>query len=285
MKLKRRRNTVSTLTCGVFAWLLPVLGVGQSTTTHMVSLGGYALHVLVSGREGPVVVFESGLGEPTETWNDVQPKVASFARTVLYDRAGIGKSEVAKGPRTVQSIVKDLHSMLKAANVPPPYILVGHSFGGLLVQLYAHSYPNEVTALVLIDPADPRLDTLLRKHMTATEWAAHKKAIDDAMPQMPAPVLAELQALEKSTLTATEVLPLPQIPVVLLTGTKKNPEFPGNPLEQDLKLQLHNQLLAEIPNSKHVLVANSRHYIQNDAPDLVIQAIQEVISESASRPR
>ena len=285
MKLNRRRNTVSTLTCGVFALLLPILGLGQSTTTHMVSLGGYALRVLESGREGPVVVFESGLGEPTETWNDVQPKVASFARTVLYDRAGIGKSEVAKGPRTVKSIVKDLHSMLKAANVPPPYFLVGHSFGGLLVQLYAHSYPNEVTALVLIDPADPRLDTLLRKHMTATEWAAHKKAIDDAMPQMPAPVVAELQALKKSTQTAIEVLPLPRIPVVLLTGTKKNPEFPGNPLEQDLKLQLHNQLLAKIPNSKHILVANSRHYIQNDAPDLVIQAIQEVISESASRPR
>jgi pimeloyl-ACP methyl ester carboxylesterase len=65
--------------------------------------------------------------------------------------------------------------------------------------------------------------------------------------------------------------------VVLLTGTLKNPQFPGNPLEQDLKLELHNDLLARIPDSKHVLAPNSRHYIQNDAPDLVIRAIREVV--------
>ena len=77
---------------------------------------------------------------------------------------------------------------------------------------------------------------------------------------------------------------LPPVPTILLTGTKKNPEFPGNPLEQDLKLKLHNQLLERIPNSKHVLVPNSRHYIQNDAPALVVEAIRDVASSVGSNP-
>ena len=73
------------------------------------------------------------------------------------------------------------------------------------------------------------------------------------------------------------------MPVVLLTGTKKNPEFPGNPLEQDLKLELHNTLAANTPGAQHILVPNSRHYIQNDAPTSVIQAVREVLTESVGK--
>ena len=250
----------------------------------MVKLGDRGVYLVESGPDRPVVVFESGMGESTETWADVQPKVAVFARTVLYDRAGIGKSDVAKSPRTIQSMAEDLHGMLRAASVPPPYVLVGHSLGGFLVQVYAHSYPSEVTALVLVDPADPRLDILLRERMTASERTARDKALNNAMPQMPAPVKEEFQAMTGSMQIARGILPLPKIPVVLLTGTKKNPQFPGNPLEQDLKLQLHNDLLAKIPGSRHVLVPTSRHYIQNDAPELVIRAIREVMSNSVSEP-
>ena len=73
------------------------------------------------------------------------------------------------------------------------------------------------------------------------------------------------------------------MPVVVLTGTKKNPEFPGNPLEQDLKLELHNALVANTPGAKHILVPNSRHYIQNDAPELVVNEVREVLTEPAGK--
>jgi pimeloyl-ACP methyl ester carboxylesterase len=89
---------------------------------------------------------------------------------------------------------------------------------------------------------------------------------------------AELQESNSSGNALAKALPLPKVPTVLLTGTLKDPSFPGNPLEQDLKLELQNELLAKLPDAQHVLVPNSRHYIQEDAPDLVINAIREVIN-------
>lgn len=266
--------------------ILPALAVSlciaQAPQGRKVDIGRYRLHLSEAGSGAPAVVFESGLGEELATWKDVQPAVARFARTVSYDRAGIGQSEPASQPRTISAMAADLHSLLQAAKIPPPYVLVGHSLGGTIVQVFAHSYPTDVAGLVLVDPEDGRLLERLRSHMTADEWAARQKALDEAMPKMPAPVQAEMNALMESGQTSDEA-PLPDVPVILLTGTKKNPEFPGNPLEQDLKLELHNALVATIPGGKHVLAPNSRHYIQNDAPQLVIDAIHDIVTRWTSK--
>jgi pimeloyl-ACP methyl ester carboxylesterase len=255
---------------------------GQAAKDEKVDLGGYRVHVLESGVGSPTVIFESGLGEASSTWSDVQPKVALFARTLAYDRPGLGDSDPSPHPRSVREMAVELHSLLQSVHIPPPYILVGHSLGGTIVQIFAHAYPNEIAGLVLVDPEDSRLDHLLRSHMTAEEWAIRQKALDEAMPKMPAAVQAEITAYKKSASEAEKALPLPNVPVVLLTGTEKNPDFPGNPLEQDLKLQLHDELLAQIPHSRHILVPNSRHYIQNDAPALVIEAIRSVVDQCRS---
>jgi len=247
-------------------------------------MGGYRIHIEESGS-GQSVVFESGLGEDTTTWRDVQPQVAQFAKTLTYDRPGIGKSEPSPNPRTIRQMSLELHTLLHAAGVPPPYVLVGHSLGGLIVEVFVCAYPAEVAALVLVDPAEPRLDEVLQAHMSAADWTAREKALNGALPQMPPAVKAELQALQQSSKDALNRIPPPHIPFVLLTGTKKNPDFPGNPLEQDLKLQLHNELLAQIPDGKHVLVPNSRHYIQNDAPEVVIHEIREVVMRGVQPTR
>jgi pimeloyl-ACP methyl ester carboxylesterase len=268
-------RTCATLT--LFA-LAAQMCMAQAQQDRSVDMGGYRLHIMEAGSRPPAVVFESGLGEELATWTDVQPKVAQFAHTVCYDRAGIGKSDPAPRPRTILAMATDLHSLLHAARVPPPYILVGHSLGGMLVQVFAHSYPTEVAGLVLVDPASSHLEDMLRSHMTADEWAARQKALDEAMPKMPPVVVAEMHAYQERGKTADEVFPLPDVPVILLTGTKKNPDFPGNPLEQDLKLELHKALLLRIPGARHVLVPNSRHYIQNDSPALVIDAIHDIVT-------
>jgi len=179
----------------------------------------------------------------------------------------------------------DLNSLLHAAKIPPPYILVGHSLGGTLVQVFAHAYPAEVAGLVLVDPESRSLLDRLRSRMTTEAWAARQKALDEAMPKMPAAVQVEMKAMMDSGRNADDVFPLPNVPVILLTGTKKNPEFPGNPLEQDLKLELHNELLAKIPGSKHVLAPDSRHYIQNDSPQLVIDAVRDIVTRWTSKAR
>ena len=268
----RPRTALLTTFC-----LLSLTSLSQTKQDSKVDVGGYKLHIVQSGSGSPAVVFESGMGEDVNTWNDVQPQVASFAHTVTYERAGIGSSGPSPNAITIEQMSKDLHTLLHAAKIQPPYVLVGHSLGGAIVQIFAHAYPSEVAGVVLVDPEDGRLLEELQSRMGAQDWAARQRALDEAIPNMPAAAKAELEATNKSGPALAAALPLPRVPVVLLTGTLKNPQFPGNPLEQDLKLELHNDLLARIPDSKHVLAPNSRHYIQNDAPDLVIRAIREVM--------
>src|SRR5579884_3497121 len=110
------------------------------------------LHLHEQGEGSPAVIFESGIGASSLSWAVVQPKVAAFTRTASYDRAGLGWSALPKAPRTVPGMIQELHSLLLQAKIPPPYVLVGHSFGGLLVRAYAAQYPDEVTGLVLVDP-------------------------------------------------------------------------------------------------------------------------------------
>ena len=113
------------------------------------------MHLMESGS-GPAVVFESGISATCLNWTKVRGEVAQFARACAYDRAGLGWSDAAKSPRTASAIIADLHALLEAARIPRPCVLVGHSFGGLLVRAYAARYPNEVAALVLVDPLSPR---------------------------------------------------------------------------------------------------------------------------------
>ncbi len=267
----------------LFPGITALAFLAQAQPDAKVDVGGYRLHIQEAGSGAAIVVFESGLGEDVATWKDVQPEVEKFARTFAYDRAGIGQSDPSPSPRTMLSMTADLHTLLHAAHLPPPYILVGHSLGGALVQVFAHTYPKEVAGLVLVDPEDGRLVGKLHTHMSPDEWSSRQKALDEAMPKMPPPVQAEMKAGLSHGLRDDEIFPLPNVPVILLTGTKKNPEFPGNPLEQDLKLELHNELVARIPGSRHVLAPNSRHYIQNDSPQLVIDAIRDIVSHSTSQ--
>jgi len=101
------------------------------------------------------VVFDAGIAASSLSWTRVQPGVARFTRTCSYDRAGLAWSELATTPRTISALVEELHQLLQGANVQPPYVLVGHSFGGLVVRAFAREYPTEVAGLVFVDPLHP----------------------------------------------------------------------------------------------------------------------------------
>lgn len=120
---------------------------------RIVDIGhGRRLYLLEKGCGGPSVVFESGFGATSLNWMHIQDAVAECAHTVAYDRCGLGWSSAPVSERTPSRIAEELRSLLQAIGVPPPYVLVGHSFGGLVMQRFALDYPEETAGVVLIDP-------------------------------------------------------------------------------------------------------------------------------------
>lgn len=111
-----------------------------------------SIFLVEQGDDGPTVLFESGIGATNLNWRHVQQQVSDFARTASYDRSGLGFSSPSRTPRTPKNIALELHELLHRANIKPPYILVGHSFGGLVMRRFALLYPEEVSGIVLVDP-------------------------------------------------------------------------------------------------------------------------------------
>ena len=120
-----------------------------------VRLQNRRVHLRDMGEGSPTALFESGLMSTVLTWQQIQPQLAQVTRVVSYDRPGLGWSDPGPEPRTASRIVDELHALLAEAKIPPPYVLVGHSFGGLTMPLFAARYPEEVCGVVLIDPVAP----------------------------------------------------------------------------------------------------------------------------------
>jgi pimeloyl-ACP methyl ester carboxylesterase len=122
---------------------------------RLVQFNERRMHIHVTGEGTPTVVFESGMGASCLSWTLVQPQVAQFSRAVSYDRAGHGWSDSAPEPRTARQIAQELNTLLNAAGLPGPYVLVGHSFGGYVNRAYVRLYRDRVAGMVLVDSAHP----------------------------------------------------------------------------------------------------------------------------------
>ncbi len=117
-----------------------------------IDVGNGRLHLHSQGAGAPAVVLEAGLAATSVSWSYVQPEIAKFTSVCSYDRAGLGWSDAGQAPRTVQAMVGELKLLLENAGVRGPFILVGHSFGGLLIRAFAASFPEDVAGLVFVDP-------------------------------------------------------------------------------------------------------------------------------------
>ncbi|MFN2602218.1 MAG: alpha/beta fold hydrolase [Gemmatimonadaceae bacterium] len=145
--------------------------VGQS-----IDIGGRSLNIFCSGSGSPAVIFDSGAGSSGYVWSDIQPEVASLTRACWFDRAGLGWSDDGPYPRSGSNMSRDLHTLLQRAGVPPPYVLVGHSLGGLNVRVYNGMYPRDVAGAVLVDAAhedEPRRAPKFMLGKTAPRFLWH----------------------------------------------------------------------------------------------------------------
>ncbi len=142
---------------------------------RLVQVGGYTIHTQVMGQGQPTVVFENGLGGSGLQWMHVQPQVAKFTRTLSYDRAGQGWSGANPHPRTPRQVTGELHQLLAELQLPPPYIFVSHSFGGLISRYFYHQYPAEVQAIVLVDSSHELQMEIIKEYQRLT--VTQKRAI------------------------------------------------------------------------------------------------------------
>ncbi|MGH8182798.1 MAG: alpha/beta hydrolase [Rhodanobacteraceae bacterium] len=129
-----------------------VTDMAYITPARLVDIGGRRVNIYCVGHGSPTVVFDAGLGDQIRAWAIVQPAVSKVTRACSYDRAGLGFSDPSGRPGTAANAVDDLRRLLVAASVKPPYVLVGHSLGGMYMQLFADLHRSEVAGMVLVDP-------------------------------------------------------------------------------------------------------------------------------------
>ena len=240
-----------------------------------INIGKREIFHLCIGSGSPSVILEAGMGDISESWTHIQPAVARFTRVLSYDRAGLGQSDIPPRPRTCQDMVDDLQSLLAGANIPPPYILVGHSFGGMLVRLFAGQHPKDVAGMVLVDSThEDRTDGF--EKVLSEELIARNRAylVDPSKnPELVDRIPSELQVRD-----ARRPFDFPL--AVLTRGLPDEPDniWPSAEL-QCVERELQIEFLKLSPKSSLVIAEKSGHWIQNDQPELVIDAIRKVMGK------
>ena len=233
-----------------------------------VDVDGHGLQLLVGGQGSPAVVFEGGFGAGIGSWSRVQKDVAAFTQTVSYDRAGLGQSDLGPKPRSAKQIATELHVALQKSGIKPPYVMVGHSFGGIYIRVFADMYPKEVVGMVLIDPSQESFNDWLKKNQPD-----RLKASEAGIAKAGEGVQAEFASVDTSYSQARVAKVPAGIPVTLLTATVDD----SMPAEgRKLWIEKHKEWLATVPGSKHLVVEGASHFIQAQQPALVIEAIKQV---------
>jgi pimeloyl-ACP methyl ester carboxylesterase len=245
-------------------------------------IGGRRVFLRCTGHGSPTVVFEGGL---TTDWYDLQHQLSGFTRVCSYDRPGgpASRSDPAPTPRTARDFVADLHALLRAARVPGPYVLVGHSNSGLFAQLYASTHPRQVAGLVLIDAVHPayhkRRLAMLKPLLPPEVWEALRQEAMTPPHRLVDPQGVDIWTSERQTRLALRRSPLQPMPLVALAHGRPSPAPPGWPIEEDERLwrQLQRELAQLVPGGRLVIATESGHDIQHEQPELVLDAIRDVV--------
>ena len=278
----------------------PAPTASSGNFADLIDIGtGRKMFLECNGSGNPTVILESGYRNDADIWSaELEPgmstvfsQVAKFTRVCAYDRPGtfldadhLGRSTPVSMPRTARNVVSDLHALLQAAHVPGPYVFAAHSFGGIFARLYTSTYPKEVVGMVLVDA----LSEKVRTGLTAEQWKLYVNfgftkptpGLEKYKDIETLDVNASLDQMEK----AASAKGLPAMPLFVLTQGQPFDLRPWQPLPADFPGALNTawhtaqDALATLPpNAKHKIATKSSHYIQVQEPQLVIDAIKQVV--------
>jgi len=266
---------------------------GGGKMDEMVSVGTHRLHIHCMGEGRPTVVIDTGVGDTSERWASIQTEMAQVTRTCTYDRAGYGASEPGPLPRHSERAADELKELLKNAGVEGPYVLVGHSLGGLNAQVFADRHPELVGGLVLLDPAPlafltgqafPTLYRMFEQQAAELQHAAeaaHQATNAEARAQADylEAVASEHAAIAESAAQVAAIDSFGDIPLVVIGSGVPNPAFGEQAAAfQQFWIEQNQALVTKSTNGMFVLVEESGHHLEQDAPDAVVRAISEMVA-------
>ncbi|PKI16415.1 alpha/beta fold hydrolase [Colwellia sp. 12G3] len=284
-KHKSIKQSLALIVISVFSILsfhTAAVTANKAPQDQMIKLTDNALHMMSLGEGEFTVIFESGFGNDLSHWRLIAPQISTKAKVVIYSRAGYGKSDPIDNARTLVESTNELQQLISQANLKPPFIFVGHSYGSHIIRTYAAQNPAKVAGLVFVDPANEKLMQRLKqldKEKTESFLKIYEKMVPKKL-QAESKILMAID--EKGALP--DFGPLPNVPAVILTSmVQEYPQFIiHSPEGKQIWRDLHTQLFNQFSNASHIVTTNSGHNIALNEPELVIESINDVIKKATS---
>lgn len=240
----------------------------QLATVH-----GESIEHVCAGTGPASVVLVNGAGGPIEGWFKVFGPLTEFSKAFAYNRPGVGGSTEPSVPQCGSHMVGSLRSLLRVAGVTPPYVLVGHSLGGLIVNLYARRHPSEVGAVVLLEATSPSDPADLAKHENRIQRSI-RRAIEWISPSNPN---AETRHVPTTVSELRAAPAFPAVPLFVITGGKSAMAWATSPKALAARAKNQQALTSLPPGSRHVIAHRSGHFPQFTESDVVVATVRAAV--------
>ncbi|MFD1738634.1 alpha/beta fold hydrolase [Bacillus salitolerans] len=241
--------------------------MGTNVIGQKVNVGGTELYYEYMGEsiDDPTIVFDSGFAWGLENWEPIRKEVSSFANMFMYDRANVGKSENSNKAKHSKQNIVNLRTLLQKLEIKPPYILVGHSFGGVNVRLYASTYPEEVIGVILLDSChedqNKKMVPLWNKELQEDYYNGFQYE-------------SSISEFEESLEQVRGVKTLGKLPLTVVTGGTQPHHTPE---AWSYWMSFQKDLAKLSSKSKHIIVKDAGHAIHIDCPSIVSDLIREMV--------